>query len=313
MQRLKQRSNGRYFAFGGIGALARSSLQYWGMPATALVRLTLLSTPFWAFACDLPQASSADETDAAFTSEEREAIVGEVSEQTQAMLSPEADGERFAMAEAILLAQGRTPPGMERLHDGRAMRRRHKFRRTMRAFGDIERTVELICFDADDAEQDACDASTVRAEVAVALQGTLEGAHVQGSIDREATWVVLRLSDTQYQIDGTSMTHIETNFDAPVRPMSVSRSVDHDNTYDGVVFDTEAWFAVAGTISLHATGEKTITRDGEERSRTWERTATITFAEDGSASVEIEGEHAFDAPPPPAPDDLAPPPEGEGV
>jgi hypothetical protein len=191
-------------------------------------------------------------------------------------------GDVGSMADSASLATGVMPAGLAVDVSGHV---------TGSRFG-LSYDYRLACSDASGAAQDACDATTDRAEVTLSWSGTLNLSHVQASIQRSGDWTLTGLQSNAPMFNGQGTFQFDISVQSIFRPVTASYHLDYAADYAQIALDP-GHRPKGGTIHYSIAAEHMVTNGGSTSTATFDLDAVVTFHADGTATIVLDGSHTY--------------------
>ncbi|HTJ42421.1 MAG TPA: hypothetical protein VL463_10025 [Kofleriaceae bacterium] len=198
------------------------------------------------------------------TAQEYDAIATHVGSTT----AKNGNGELASMQDAFSLVAGVTPLGLALDANGHIGGSR----------GSLTFDYQVTCTDVNGASLPACGDATNKADIQLALTGSVDLPNVTASVDKHGHWELSDLKTAAPKLDGDG----SFTFDSMIG--QASYHLTYDAHYDDVVFDAQHT-PVSGSIdyTIHATHMDASANDS------FTVDAVITFTSDGHATITLDG------------------------
>ena len=186
--------------------------------------------------------------------------------------------ELGAMADAVLLARGRTPGAGAFTGDGAW---HHDVVGLAIAYG-------VTCTDADELAMPVCGSTSHRAQVTVRAIGALDLPTIQSTTTREATWSLTDLDAAgAVTLDGTSTLDYATT--DTLGGIAARTHLAYDASYDALelAMDGTSGRLLSGAITYTVVSE----RVQGTAARNFTARARVEFTADRDATIEVEDRH----------------------
>lgn len=201
---------------------------------------------------------------------------------TGALITDEG-GEIQAMTDTIDTASGQPPAMLSRSGSGSWTGQR----------GTLDYTYDLDCFDSMGTEQSACDGTTDSAQATLSWEGLIDTQRRYAELSRSGTWTIEGLTTDSVTFSGSGRFLSDSEFQALVRPVMRSMSMDYRATFDNVVFDRSVGYPVSGRIQFAIDAARTEARRFRDIQAEFETTAVVEFSAEGSATIVVNGQRSY--------------------
>ena len=196
-------------------------------------------------------------------------------------------GDVLVLADAVNLAKGRLPFGF--LRDGAG--------RCHGSHLGVNHDFTIACKDAAGADLATCDKTTDSATVTLKSSGDLMTPHLTASIDREGTWTITGLQSDTATFNGSSSFSLDTTLTSIFhQDVTASLMFDASAAYDAITITTADRQITGGKASFDVMAHRTVTGTDMAKhdvDKSFAVHAELTFNGDGTASLVLDGTHAF--------------------
>jgi hypothetical protein len=202
-----------------------------------------------------------------------------------ALVSADAGGEGEAASDAVMIATGELPAGLTNSGSGTISGRR----------GSLDYSFELTCTDASAQTMDACSDLTDEARLVLHWEGEIDTARWNATFLRDGDWTLRDIQSGTATLDGNGKLDVDAEFAAIYRPVTKSFRLDYDATYEGVKIRVSDRALVGGRAVYEIHAERTVERRGRTGDGTLDVLAEVTFNEDETATVVLDGVRTYRA------------------
>lgn len=207
----------------------------------------------------------------------------DVAASVGALTANDSGGDVGSMDDAVVAAQGDSPDGLTASGSGGFSGAR----------GGLEYEYALTCSDEAGTVLDVCDDTTDTAHLTVSWSGELDLPRYQASIAREGDWTLSGLQSDTVQLDGTGSFDVDSSFTALYRDVTRTLRLAYDAEYQAVQFSKATRRPVGGTATFGVHVERTRSRGARDVEAEFDIDAVLTFAADGTAHLELDGERSY--------------------
>jgi hypothetical protein len=202
-----------------------------------------------------------------------------------ALVSTGAGGEGEAANDAVMIATGELPSGLTNSGSGTISGRR----------GSLDYSFELTCLDASDQTMDACSELTDEARLVLHWDGEIDTARWTATLIRDGDWTLRDIQSGTATLDGNGKLEVDAAFAAIYRPVTKTFRLDYDATYEGVKIRVSDRAIVGGRAMYDVHAERTVERRGRTGDGTLDVLAEVTFHEDETATLVLDGLRTYRA------------------
>ena len=194
-----------------------------------------------------------------------------------------SDGEVAEMADAIVMSQGDTPTGLTRSGSGDLQGTR----------GSLTYDFSVSCLDVTGAAQEQCDENTDMSRVVVDWSGQVDWPRYDATVNRTGDWMLSNIQSGVARFEGQGTFDISSEFLSldgnRMRTFQLSYAAD----YDSILIDTATKAIQGGTASYEIAAQRTASNRFRDVDAEFDISATVTFASDGTAVLELDGNRSY--------------------
>jgi hypothetical protein len=207
----------------------------------------------------------------------------DVAASVAALTASDSGGDVGAMGDAVEASQGQEPEGVTNSGSGSFTGAR----------GGLEYEYALTCSSATGDLLETCDDTTDTAHLTVAWSGELHLARYDATLSRTGDWTLSGLQGDVVTLNGVGSFDADSSFQALFRDETRTLRLAYDASYDAVQISKSIGRPVGGTASFAVHMERTRSRGARDVEAEFDIDAVVTFANDGTAHLELDGERSY--------------------
>jgi hypothetical protein len=149
------------------------------------------------------------------------------------------------------------------------------------------------CSDAEGQEQDTCDKTSDKADIAVSWSGDLKLPHITAAVKREGNWQLSGLQTDKVTFEGDGSFDLDTEMQSLFRTATRTYKVSYSANYDSVVLDRTEHAVTGGKVMYSIDAERTASGPRRESEAQFSIDGVLEFKADGTASLTLDKSHSY--------------------
>ena len=208
----------------------------------------------------------------------------DVAQSTAALVAtPGGGGETASISDVASIAIGATPGNVSVNAQGSFS--------TVQA--GLTYSFTLTCADVSGNALPHCGPTTSAAQASVSWNGDLQIPDFSATVSRTGNWSVTGIQTGTATFTGTGSFDYSSTFQSAFRDEQASADLVYNATYDSVVFNEAAHLVTGGTVQYAINASRMASSTSGTSSGSFTINAVVTFAADGSATIVLDGSHAY--------------------